>query len=443
MKYQYKAPFNAILLRYNEIGIKGGNRWMFERKLLDNIRTKLKVIPNLSFYKDRGRFALVHEDDSAFSDEELQLIRAELGKVFGLESYSPGFQVEPDWEEIHETILENVPQVYEVHNAACKEGETIPYRTRSRRSFKKFPYTSNEMEVMLAEELLEKWPNLKVDLGSPELEIGLEIREDSAFIFFESLPGPKGLPVGSGDKVLALMSGGIDSPVACNRAMQRGSHVDYLTFHSHPYTSKDVLEKIAKLVNICDEFQDYPGKYYACNLVEAQKMIRDRCIPKFRTILYRRMMMRISTVVSRVLKSSALLTGESVAQVASQTLSNMDCINRATDMLILRPLVSMDKNETIQLAEKIGTFETSNIPAADSCTTFAPKKAATSSNMHILTKSEKRLDMDDVIRACLKDTVLIDQQTMEETEQPKLLEVFEKHFAGRWEVTEDMDESPS
>ena len=415
---------------------------MFERKLLDNIRTKLTDIPNLSFYKDRGRFALVHEDESPFTEEELNKIRTALSKVFGLESYSLGFQVEPYWEDIHETILANIESVYEVHNAACKEGDMIPYRTRSRRSFKKFPYTSNEIEIMLAEELVERWPNLKVDLSNPELEVGLEIREDSAFIFFETLPGPKGLPVGSSDKVLSLMSGGIDSPVACNKAMQRGSHVDYLTFHSHPYTSKDVLEKIGKLVDICDTYSDKPGKYFACNLVEAQKMIRDRCIPKFRTILYRRMMMRIATVVSRMLKSSALLTGESVAQVASQTLSNMDTINRSTDMVILRPLISYDKNETIQIAEKIGTLETSNIPAPDSCTTFAPKKPATNSKMHMITKTEKKLDMDDVIRLCLKDTVLIDTETMEEEEVPKLLEIFDKHFADRWEVPEDALESP-
>lgn len=416
---------------------------MFERQLLENIRRKLKGVSNLSFYKDRGRFALVHEDESPFTEEELTQIRAALSKVFGLESYSLGFQIEPYWEDIHETIMANIESVYEVHNSATKEGEMIPYRTRSRRSFKKFPYTSNEMEIMLAEELVERWPNLKVNLSNPELEIGLEVREDSAFVFFETLPGPKGLPVGSSDKVLSLMSGGIDSPVACNKAMQRGSHVDYLTFHSHPYTSKDVLEKIGKLVDICDSYSDKPGKYFACNLVEAQKMIRDRCIPKFRTILYRRMMMRIATVVARMLKSSALLTGESVAQVASQTLSNMDTINRATDMVILRPLISFDKNETIQVADKIGTLETSNIPAADSCTTFAPKKPATNSSMYMITKTEKKLDMDEVIRLCLKDTVLIDTATMEEEEVPRLIEIFDKHFAGRWEVSEDAEISPN
>jgi thiamine biosynthesis protein ThiI len=293
------------------------------------------------------------------------------------------------------------------------------------------------MEVMLAEELLGRWSNLKVDLGSPELEIGLEVREDTAFIFFETLQGPKGLPVGSSDKVLALMSGGIDSPVACHRAMQRGSHVDYITFHSHPYTSIDGIEKIAKLITICDDYQEKPGKFFSCNLVEAQKMIRDRCFPKMRTILYRRMMMRISAVLSRMLKSKALLTGESVAQVASQTLANMHCINRATDMLILRPLVSMDKNETIAIAERIGTLETSNIPAADSCTTFAPKKAATNAKLHMVEKTELNLEMDDLIRLCLKDTVLIDQETMEETPQPRLLELFEKHFVGRWETRKE------
>jgi tRNA uracil 4-sulfurtransferase len=442
MKYAYKAPFNAILLRYNEIAIKGNNRWMFERQLLDNIRRKLKVIPNLSFYKDQGRFAVIHEDESPFTQSELDLIRTELSKVFGLESYSPGFQVESDWETIRDIILEQFPEVYAVHNAICPAGELIPYRTRARRSFKKFPYTSNELEIKLAEEILSRYENLKVDLNHAELSIGVEVRDDSTFIFFESLQGPGGLPVGSSDRVLSLTSGGIDSPVACYRAMQRGSHVDYLTFHSHPYTSKDIIEKIAKLVTITDQYNDKPGRFFSCNMVEAQKMIRDRCIPKFRTILYRRMMMRLATVVATYAKSSALLTGESVAQVASQTLKNMDCINRATDMLILRPLISMDKNETIQMAARIGTLETSNIPAADSCTTFAPKKPATSSNMHMITQTEKKLDMDAVIRLCLQDTVLYNQETYEETPLPELVELFDKSFAGRWQVSKDAYESP-
>ena len=185
-----------------------------------------------------------------------------------------------------------------------------------------------------------------------------------------------------------------------------------------------------------------PGRYFACNLVEAQKMIRDRCMPRLRTILYRRMMMRIATVLARCLKSKALLTGESIGQVASQTLRNMDCINRSTDMLILRPLLTYDKNETIALADKIGTFEISNIPAADSCTTFAPKKPATNANMFLITQTEKKLDMDEVIRACLKDLVIINQQTMEMEPYEKALRIFEKNFAGRWEVHEDTYESP-
>lgn len=442
MKYEYKAPFNAILLRYSEIGIKGNNRRIFEDQLLNNIRHALKDVPNLDFFYDFGRFALVHEDDSPFTNEELAVIREKLSMVFGIETFSPGFQIDSDWDSILETVLENFPAVYEKHLSDCAEGEMIQYRTRARRSFKKFPFRSNEIEIKIAEEILSEYPRIKVNLDKPDLYIGIEVREDSTFIFFEFIKGPAGLPVGSSDKVLSLMSGGIDSPVACYQAMKRGSHVDYLTFHSHPYTSNNVLEKIAQLVNSLDPRQDTPGRYFACNLVEAQKMIRDRCMPRLRTILYRRMMMRIATVLARCLKSKALLTGESIGQVASQTLRNMDCINRSTDMLILRPLLTYDKNETIALADKIGTFEISNIPAADSCTTFAPKKPATNANMFLITQTEKKLDMDEVIRACLKDLVIINQQTMEMEPYEKALRIFEKNFAGRWEVHEDTYESP-
>lgn len=442
MKYEYNAPFNAILLRYSEIGLKGNNRRMFEEKLLNNIRHVLKDVENLSFFYDRGRLALIHGDESPFTEVELDLVRLQLAKVFGLESYSPGFQVESDWEVIKETVMEHLPKVYEVHNQNCPEDGKISYRTRARRSYKKFPYTSHEIEITIADEIFDLWDNIKIDLRDPEMSVGIEVRDDATFIYFESLQGPKGLPVGSSDRVLALMSGGIDSPVACYQAMKRGSHVDYVTFHSHPYTSEEGLEKIAQLINIVDQYQDRPGRYFSCNLVEAQKMIRDKCEPRLRTVLYRRMMMRIATVIARSLKTTALLTGESLGQVASQTVKNMDCINKSTDMLILRPLVSYDKNETITLADRIGTLETSNIPAADSCTTFAPKKPATNANMYICTQSEMNLQMDEILRTCIKDTVIIDQDTMEKSEFPKLMKTFEKCFVGRWEVDENCYQSP-
>ncbi|NQZ56739.1 MAG: tRNA 4-thiouridine(8) synthase ThiI, partial [Lentisphaeraceae bacterium] len=339
-----------------------------------------------------------------------------------------------NWDIIKETVLKHIPLVHAAHTEGRKEGELIPYRTRARRSFKKFPFTSNEIEIEMAEILLSRYENLKINLSAPEMFVGIEIRDNCTFVFFENIRSLGGLPVGSNDPFLALMSGGIDSPVACIKTMQRGSHVDFLTFHSHPYTSKDGLGKIAKLINIVNEYQDKPGRFYACNLVEAQKMIRDRCMPKLRTVLYRRMMMRIAQVFSRYLRTEALVTGESLGQVASQTVKNMDCINRATDLLISRPLIAYDKNETIELARKFGTLETSNIPAADSCTTFAPKKPATNANMHLVEKSEARLDMDDVIRACLKDSVFIDTITLEEREAPKLLDIFERQFVGHWDV---------
>jgi len=436
MKYKFDAPFNAVLLRYNEIGLKGGNRRMFENKLLANIRRKLEDVPSIDFYEDRGRFAIVHEDDSPFTSAEMDIINRELVKVFGIESFSPGFQIDSDWELIVETVERHFPLVYKEHMTGKTPDTKIPYRTRARRSYKKFPYMSREIEIQMAEILLSKYENLEINLSEPDLCVGIEIRDDSTFVYFETVRALGGLPVGSNDGMLALMSGGIDSPVACVKAMQRGSHVDYLTFHSHPYTSRDVLGKIGKLVNIVDEYQDKPGRYYACNLVEAQKMIRDRCIPKLRTVLYRRMMMRIATVVAHHVKCNALLTGESLGQVASQTVKNMDCINRSTDMLIVRPLVSFDKNETIEIARRIGTLDTSNIPAADSCTTFAPKKPATNANMTLIEKTELRLDMAAVIRLCLEDCVLIDSETMEEEAVPKLLELFDKHHAGNWPQSE-------
>ena len=427
-----ELPVNCFLLRYNEIGLKGNNRWQFEQKLLNNISRRLEVRNDFNYYRDQGRFALKKKDDTFFSDDEKAIALTAMTQTFGLESYSPATFTMPDYEEIMEIIEKHFPAAYQKAKANLAPGEELTFRVRCRRAWKKFPYTSNEMEIRIAESLLSKYKDMKVNLKKAVLTVGLEIRPDRAFIHLENFKGLGGLPVGSSDPVLCLLSGGIDSPVAAFKAMQRGCHVDSITFESFPYTQPELIDKVAKIKNILDNYQDTDGRFFACNMAEAQKMIRDNCSERLRTILYRRIMMRVSSVVASYLKTRALLTGEAVGQVASQTLKNMDVINRASDILVLRPLVCMDKNEAIAIAEKAGTFDISNIQCADSCTTFAPNKPATNANVYIVEENEARMDMDAALRDCLKNTHLIDTKTLERTEVPLLIDIYEQHYVKRW-----------
>ena len=427
-----ELPVNCFLLRYNEIGLKGNNRWQFEQKLLNNISRRLEERKSFNYYRDQGRFALKKRDDTFFSDDEKAIALTAMTQTFGLESYSPATFTMPDADEIMEIIETNFPAAYDKIKAQLPAGEELTFRVRCRRAWKKFPYTSKEMELKIAESLLDKYGDMKVNLNKAILTVGLEIRPDRAFIHFENFKGLGGLPVGSSDPTLCLLSGGIDSPVAAFKAMQRGCHVDSITFESFPYTQPELIDKVAGIKNILDKYQDTKGRFFACNMAESQKMIRDNCSERLRTILYRRIMMRISTVVAAYLKTRTLLTGEAVGQVASQTLKNMDVINRASDILVLRPLVCMDKNEAIAIAEKAGTFALSNIQCADSCTTFAPNKPATNANTHIVDDNESRMDMDAALRDCLKNTHLIDTETLERTEVPLLIDIYEKHYAHSW-----------
>ena len=231
---------------------------------------------------------------------------------------------------------------------------------------------------------------LKVDLSNSDISVGIEVRDINALIYYQVFPGPGGLPTGSNSPVLALLSGGIDSPVACQMIMNRGCHVDFLTFHSYPYTPMASLEKVQKIARKLNTFQK-PGTLYACNLSEIQKQIRDLCTEKFRTVLYRRMMMRIANMICHRKKLNALVTGEAVGQVASQTIINLGTIDAAAQFVMLRPLCGMDKLETIRRAEKLGTYELSIDPQPDSCTVFAPPSPSVAAKLFDIEREEAKL----------------------------------------------------
>jgi thiamine biosynthesis protein ThiI len=267
------------------------------------------------------------------------------------------------------------PAIEQAHSC----GKTLRFRIRARRSDKNFPLCSQEIEIKLTALLggIYGRENLKLDLNdTADLTVGVEVREEMAIIWLESFHAPGGLPVGCNDRVLALLSGGIDSPVACYLTMKRGSGVDFIGFHSDPYTPPETVDKVQRIADYLNTFQQ-PGRLYMVNIVELQKLVRDNCNPRMRTVLYRRLMFRIAEGIARRRKIGALLTGESLGQVASQTVVNMNTIDNAVNMLILRPLCGMDKLATIDIARKIGTFDLSAEQVPDSCTVFAPDKPST------------------------------------------------------------------
>ena len=368
--------FNSILCRYHEIATKGNNRIMFERCLVDNIHCLFKKAGfDYPVRRVRGRIWIEKKDGALFDAEELMNISEVLQRTFGIESFSPAIKLEPSMDVLEEKVKELAPVVFE--------------EFFQKYSNKQFPLRSKDIEIWLADALTSvvDEDRLTVNLDEAMVTFGCEVRDEFALLFLNETKGPGGLPVGSNEGAVALFSGGIDSPVACYMTMKRGCPVDFVAFHSNPYTPQETTDKIKRIADHMNLFQR-GGKLFLCNLVEFQKRVRDYCTPKYRTILYRRGMLRIAEKIANKYHRIALLTGDSVGQVASQTLQNMRTIDAATPMLVLRPLVGMDKMETIRIAEKIGTFALSNVQVPDSCTVFSPSQAATTSDIATIEAEE-------------------------------------------------------
>ena len=381
--------FNAIICRYHEIATKGNNRNMFEQKMMDNLRHLLRRVEGIQVKKVRGRIWVQHREMAPFSDADMAEIHVRMKAAFGLESYSPSIMTPPDIEALKNTVRATAAPYFEEQ---WQKHKCVSFRIRASRSDKQFPLRSKEIEIELATVIGEMFDpdRLEIDLEEAMVTVGCEVRREFAEVFYASYRCPGGLPVGSNSPVLALLSGGIDSPVACYLMMKRGCPVDYVTFHSAPYTPPETSDKVKKMAALLNEFQR-PGKLFSCNLAEIQKLIRDNCRPDYRTVLYRRMMLRIATKIAARNGNRALLTGDSVGQVASQTIVNMVAIGAATNMLVLRPLVGTDKNETIRMAREIGTLELSNLQVPDSCTVFAPPSPATAAPLFRVEKEEELL----------------------------------------------------
>ena len=372
---------NSVLIRYHEIALKKGNRAYFTELLKRNILSAVKDLGAKEIRSLPARLLLAFKKDV---DQETVIQR--IRSVFGIANFSLVEKTATDIEALQARILE-----------ALNGTHFASFRIDTQRSDKTFALNSPEINRRLGAAVKES-SAARVDLTHPELTVFVEILPRDAFFGFNKVPGAGGLPVGASGRVVSLISGGIDSPVAAYRMMQRGCRLIFVHFHSAPYLDKTSQEKVRQLVTALTRHQ-FQSRLYMVPFGEIQRQIVAAVNRPLRVILYRRMMLRIAEGLARKEKAKALVTGESLGQVASQTLENMAVIQQAAALPILRPLVGMDKQEIIDQARRIGSFEISSIPDQDCCQLFVPKHPATKSTLWEVEEDESRLDIAALLRS--------------------------------------------
>ena len=387
--------YNVVIARYGEIGVKGKNRYIFEDKLVKNIRNSLKKIGKLKVYKQYGRIYIDIED------YDYESIIEEARKVFGIVSLSPAVKFENNYEKLKEVCLELLKDKMEFENV-----ET--FKVESKRTDKTFRMTSLEMSRDIGGYLLSQLgENLKVDVRTPQVKVEAELREEACLAYLDRIDGYGGLPLGTNGKAMVLLSGGIDSPVAGWMVAKRGVDLELMHYHSYPFTSERSKEKVEELARI---LTSYCGRLRmnSINLLPIQKQINEHCREEEMTIISRRFMMKIAQKVAISRRCDALATGESIGQVASQTIQGLTVTNASVDIPVFRPLIAMDKSEIVDMAKKIGTFETSIIPEEDCCTVFLPKKPITKPKLEKIMLSEQNLDVEKLIDEAIENMEVID-----------------------------------
>lgn len=378
-----------MIARYHEIALKRGNRARFAGKLIDNARRLLRGLPIGRIEDLHGRIAVELRDEAAWPE-----VRARMACVFGVANYSlaRGVALGPDPEA-------DVDEVAARAAASLEGTRARTFKVATRRADKRFALHSPEVSARVGAVLRERL-GAEVDLEDPELTVTLEIVPDRILWSVEKLPGPGGLPVGTAGHVLALLSGGIDSPVAAARMMRRGCRVSFVHFHATPYVDRTSQEKARDLVRRLVAFQG-DARLVLVPFGEVQRQIVLHAAPPSRVLLYRRMMMRIASRAARGLGAAALVTGDSLGQVASQTMSNLFVVEEAASLPLFRPLVAMDKLEVSQQAERLGTYEISIEPDQDCCSLFVPKHPETRGRLEALRALESRLSVEALVDSAL------------------------------------------
>lgn len=384
--------FEQVIIRYGEISNKGGNRSSFERLLVKNIQKALIKWPEIRVSRISGRIVV------ALQGAPYVEVKPYLERIFGIHSFSPVLACSLHMTEIEQSVLKFLDD-FAIHHPQAQT-----FKLEIRRANKQFPMQTLEIARELGGKVLEAGSRWQVDVHHPDVTVRVEIREEKAFIYGEIVPAPSGLPLGMSGRSSLLLSGGIDSPVAGWRAMKRGLYVDGVHFQSYPFTSERALQKVESLAQL---LADWAGQFtlYEVSLTDIQSEIRKHCREEMRTILMRRMMVRIANILAEKAGSLALIMGDSLGQVASQTLEGLHVLDEVSNLPILRPLITEDKVDIIHQARVIGTYETSILPYEDCCSIFAPKSPKTRPTRHQAAEEESNLQIDEMIQMAVEETV--------------------------------------
>lgn len=384
-----------ILVRLGEITLKGLNRGRFIARLIGNMRWRLKDMGDFDIQQSHSRIWIRSTGQASLVDDQvLDQVMDRLSRVFGIVSLSAALELDLDYEGLRERLVDYVRPL-------MADGRKASFKMEVRRINKAFPLDSYQLASQLGALLLETYPDqLTVKMENPDLVFQVEIR-DKLYLFHDRLEGAKGLPVGMGGRAMLLLSGGIDSPVAGYMMASRGMILDAIYFHTFPYTSPQALAKVEELAGLLAR---YAGRInlYVVDFTDIQLELNDYVPEDMLTIVMRRVMMRMASRLADETGAKALITGESLGQVASQTLEGLVATDRVSDKPVFRPLIGMDKNDTIRLAREIGTFETSILPYDDCCTVFVSKHPKTHPSVQDAVRAERDLDMDQLLDQGMK-----------------------------------------
>lgn len=379
--------YTEIMVRYGELSTKGKNRRNFIDRLGSNVRQSLHNFDKLTIKAQRDRMHI------NLNGTPYQPVAKRLQQVFGIQNFSPAVRVDRDVDQAKEAALALLKQ-------AVAEKSEVSFKVNTRRSDHQFEYDTNQLNDMFGGFLLQNLPQLKVKMKNPDIVLRVEVRLNGIFLSYEKIQGAGGLPVGTAGKAVLMLSGGIDSPVAGYLAMKRGVAIEMVHFFSPPYTSEQALNKAKELTA---KLTPYVGqiKFMAVPFTEIQETIKQKVPSGYLMTIQRRFMLRLAEILAKKNKGLAIFNGEALGQVASQTLESMAAINDVTTMPVLRPVVSMDKTEIIDIAQKIDTFDLSVQPFEDCCTIFAPPAPKTKPKIDKARFYEERLDVDGLIERAL------------------------------------------
>ncbi|MCR5006431.1 MAG: tRNA 4-thiouridine(8) synthase ThiI [Clostridiales bacterium] len=385
----------GLLIKYGEIAIKGNNRYQFENVLIMNIKHALTPIGDFWISKEQGRFLVEPREELPETWVREAVERA--GKVFGVIGVSPVDVFDDDSiESLKQMTLDHIRREY-------APDEQYSFKIEARRANKKYPMTSMEIASALGEAVLNEIPGWTVDVHEPQVKVFCELR-NRVYVYSRTYPGCGGMPVGTGGKATLLLSGGIDSPVAGWMMAKRGVELSAVYFHAHPYTTDRARDKVLELARRISLYAG-PIRVYVVPFTEIQLDIYEKCPHEQLTIIMRRAMMWIAERIADLEGAKALITGESLGQVASQTMASLYCTNAAADLPVFRPVIGFDKQDIVEIAEKIDTFETSILPYEDCCTIFVAKHPETKPKLERILKSESHLDqIDSQIDTAVRDS---------------------------------------